>query len=223
MPAAKKNATRRTAKRSVATPAARGKTDTKRRQPAKRRSSRRAPHSLLEMSPRSTSDRDLYNVVIETPKGSQSKLDYDPELDVFKLGSIMPQGMAFPFDFGFVPGTLAADGDPVDVLLLMESPTPHGVVVPARLIGVIEAVQTEHDGKSSENDRLIAVAPASPLYENINRLSDLPTQLCQQIEHFFVTYNAEHGKKFELKGMHGPRRAEKVVKRARRAFKRKKK
>ncbi len=172
------------------------------------------------MDPRDTADRKLFRVVVETPKGSSNKLDYDPKLMAFKLSSIMPQGMAFPFDFGFVPGTLAQDGDPLDVLLLMESPVPPGTVVLSRLVGVIEAVQTEKDGTSVENDRIIGVAPASSLFETITHLSDLPKEVLDQVEHFFVTYNAEHGKEFKLKGLHGPKRAMKCFEKARKRYKR---
>jgi inorganic pyrophosphatase len=184
---------------------------------ATKRTSQRQSILLSDLSPYG-SDTGTVHVVTETPKGSANKLDYDPELGAFRLRKILPQGMVFPFDFGFLPGTLADDGDPEDVLLLIEAPLVPGVVVPARLIGVIEAVQTEKDGKPEENDRLIAVAAACQLYANVRALSDLPKEVIDQIQHFFVTYNAECGKKFIPKGQRGPKRAAKCLQQSRKRF-----
>jgi inorganic pyrophosphatase len=166
-------------------------------------------------------DDGLYNVVIETPKGSPNKLAYDPELGTFKLKTVMPQGTSFPFDFGFIPGTLAEDGDPLDVLVLMDYPLTPGTIVESRLIGVISAEQTEKDGESEENDRLIAVSPESALYQHAMKLGDIPEEVVQQVEQFFVNYNEQHGKKFNPKGQHGPKRAEDAFERARKKFVRK--
>src|SRR4051794_7660199 len=100
------------------------------------------------------------NVIIDTPKGSRNKFKYDADHALFKLTKILPAGSAFPFDFGYIPGTQGEDGDPIDVLVLMDEAAFVGCLVPARLIGVIEAEQTE-DGKTLRNDRLIAVAAMS--------------------------------------------------------------
>src|SRR5947207_11435270 len=96
-------------------------------------------------------------VVIETPKGSPNKLAFEPRYGTFMLKGVLPAGAVFPFDFGFVPSTRAEDGDPIDVLVLMDAPVFPGCIVPSRLIGVIEAEQTE-DGTTIRNDRLLAVA-----------------------------------------------------------------
>src|SRR4051794_16686563 len=98
------------------------------------------------------------NVVIETPKGSRNKFAYDPASRLFELKKVLPRGIAFPFDFGFIPSTLAEDGDPLDVLVLMDEPAFPGCKVRCRLVGVIEAEQTEKGKKTLRNDRLIAVA-----------------------------------------------------------------
>jgi len=100
---------------------------------------------------------DCLIVVIETPKGSQNKLAFEPRYRTFVLTGVLPAGAVFPFDFGFVPSTRGDDGDPLDVLVLMDAPVFPGCVVPSRLIGVIEAQQLE-DGKTEKNDRLLAVA-----------------------------------------------------------------
>jgi inorganic pyrophosphatase len=82
-------------------------------------------------------------VVIETPKGSPNKLVFEPRRGAFVLKGVLPAGAVFPFDFGFVPSTRAEDGDPLDVLVLMDAAVFPGCIVPSRLIGVIEAEQTE--------------------------------------------------------------------------------
>ena len=94
---------------------------------------------------------DFWRVVIETPKGGHNKYDYDPDLGIFVLGSVLPEGMDFPYDFGFLPSTLADDGDPLDVMLLMDAPAFCGCMIPSRFIGVMEAIQTEKTGKSERN------------------------------------------------------------------------
>jgi inorganic pyrophosphatase len=156
---------------------------------------------------------DDLNVVIETPKGSHHKYAYDPEYGLFVLKGTMPAGASFPFDFGFVPSTLAEDGDPIDVLVLMDAPGAVGCLVPCRLLGVIEAEQTEEDGPE-RNDRLIAVASNSRRHHSIRKLDDLSPDLLEEIEHFFVSYNRIKGKRFEPKGRHGPKRARKLVEQA---------
>src|SRR5258705_12154919 len=100
------------------------------------------------------------NVVIESPRGTSVKFDYNPDLDAFELSYIMPAGSVFPFEFGFIPSTLGEDGDPLDMLVLMDAPTCVGCILIARAIGVIEAEQTEK-GNTFRNDRLIGVALAS--------------------------------------------------------------
>ena len=149
-------------------------------------------------------------VVIETPKGRRNKFDYDPELGAFTLGGLLPEGLSFPFDFGFVPSTTADDGDPLDVLVLMDEPAHVGCVLTVRLIGVIEAEQTE-DGKTTRNDRLIAVAVHSYSHENVQSITEVQKSLIDQVGEFFISYNKSRGKKFKVTGVHGPSRALKCV------------
>jgi len=170
--------------------------------------STRAP-SLARLAPRD--DDDNVRAVIETPKGSRTKLTFDETLEVFVATKVLPEGMSFPFDFGFIPSTVGGDGDPLDVLVLMDEPVPTGVVVPVRLIGVIEARQTERDGTTDVNDRLLAVATVSNLFRDVKKLSDMPEAVIDQIEHFFVSYNEQAGKHFEPVGRHGPVRARRIL------------
>src|SRR5579864_9696384 len=92
--------------------------------------------------------------IIETPKGCRNKFDYDPETGLFMLGGLLPEGMMFPFDFGFLPSTLGEDGDPLDILVLMDAPAHVGCLMDVRIIGIIKAEQTE-GGKTESNDRLL--------------------------------------------------------------------
>jgi inorganic pyrophosphatase len=155
-------------------------------------------------------DGDTLNAVIETPKGSRNKFDFDPERGLFQLGGVLPAGAVFPYDFGFVPSTLGGDGDPLDVLVLMDEPAFPGCLVPSRLLGVIEAEQTE-GGETTRNDRLLAVADNSRDHKDLQSIDDLNANLVDEIEHFFVSYNEAKGKTFRPLGRSGPDRARQVV------------
>jgi inorganic pyrophosphatase len=156
-------------------------------------------------------DEGELNVIIETPKGSRNKFNYDEATGLFKLGGVLPAGAAFPFDFGFVPSTLGGDGDPLDVLVLMDEPAFAGCLVGVRAVGVIEAEQTERDGETTRNDRLIGVAAESRLHRDVRTLESLGDALLDEIEHFFVSYNEFKGKRFNPLGRYGPARALKLV------------
>ncbi len=158
-------------------------------------------------------DTGALNVVIETSKGGRNKLKYNPEQGLIELSKVLPRGLVFPFDFGFIPSTVGDDGDPIDVLVLMDEPVPAGCKIPARLVGVIEAEQTE-DGKTERNDRLITVAEHSHEHENIRSLKDVSERLLEEIVHFFVSYNEMDGKRFEALARRGPHHAELLVKQA---------
>ena len=150
------------------------------------------------------------NVVIDTPKGSRNKYAFDFKINAYKLKAVLPHGTVFPFDFGSIPGTVAEDGDPLDVLVLMDEPVFIGCLVEARLLGVIEAEQTE-DGKTERNDRLIAVAAESHTHAELTSLKELDSTLIREIEHFFVSYNDVRGKKFRPKARKGPGTAKRLI------------
>ncbi len=161
------------------------------------------------------------NVIIETPKGSRNKFNYDGKHGLFKLGGVLPAGAIFPFDFGYIPSTLGDDNDPLDVLVLMDEPAFTGCLVPSRLIGVIEAEQTERDGQTTRNDRLIALAADSSSHRGIRSLKDLDRNLVDEIEYFFVSYNTIKGKRFKPIGRFGPDRAEELIGEGVKRFRRK--
>jgi inorganic pyrophosphatase len=144
--------------------------------------------------------------IIETPKGFRNKFDYDRESNLFMLGGLLPEGMMFPFDFGFIPSTLGEDGDPLDILVLMDAPAHVGCLMDVRIIGIITAEQTE-DGNKETNDRLLGVAIHSYDHEDLNKIDDVSQTLLSQLEEFFVSYNKQRGKKFKVTGTGGPRKA----------------
>jgi inorganic pyrophosphatase len=157
------------------------------------------------------------NAIIDTPKGSRNKFKYDEKIGLFRLGGALPMGALFPFDFGYIPSTRAGDGDPLDILILMDDPAFVGCLVPAKLIGVIEAEQTE-DQETTRNDRLIAVVADSRNHSHIRFLGDLNNNLVHEIERFFVSYNESKGKKFEVLGRFGPDRARALIESALKNF-----
>jgi inorganic pyrophosphatase len=158
------------------------------------------------------------NVIIETPRGSRNKFDYDEELGVFKLAHVLAEGLVFPNEFGFIPSTRGEDGDPLDVMVLLDEPTSVGCLLTARLIGVIEAQQREEDRTKCRNDRLIAVATHAHVHSEVKSIEELDQAILDEIEHFFVYYNQMRGRQFKPLGRHGPKRAKKLVELGRRAF-----
>jgi inorganic pyrophosphatase len=173
---------------------------------------------MIDLSALDEESRHL-NAIIDTPKGSRNKFKYDEKIGMFKLGGALPLGTVFPFDFGYLPSTKAEDGDPLDILILMDDPAFVGCLVPAKLIGVIEAEQTE-DQDTTRNDRLIAVAADSRNHSHVRFLGDLNNNLVHEIERFFISYNETKGKKFEILGRFGPDRALTLIDSAARKFKR---
>ena len=158
--------------------------------------------------------------IIETPRGCRNKFDYDPASNLFKLGGLLPEGMMFPFDFGFIPSTLGEDGDPLDIMVLMDAPAHVGCLIEVRIIGIIEAEQTQK-GKTETNDRLLGVAVHSYDHEKLDSIDEVSKTLLDQVEAFFVSYNKQRGKVFKIKGTGRPKKAIKFLKAGIRAHRRK--
>jgi len=165
---------------------------------------------ILTRLPTYDPDTRELNAIIETPKGSRNKFTYDPRLGLFRLGGVLPAGAVFPFDFGFLPSTLGEDGDPLDILVIMDEAAFPGCLAPARLLGVIEAEQTEH-GETTRNDRLIAVAAGARNQRDVRALDDLHGNLLEEIQHFFVSYNEAKGKRFQPLGRFDAEHAARVI------------
>jgi inorganic pyrophosphatase len=162
------------------------------------------------LKPVDEKDEEIIKVVIETPKGSRNKFAFDPDEKAFVLKKVLPAGMVFPYDFGFVPSTVADDGDPVDVLVLMDEPAFPGCLVKCRLIGVIEGEQG--NGKKTErNDRIVAVEIANHQWAHVNHVDDLGKQFERELGEFFVNYHELTGKEYRVLDVKGPGRARKCI------------
>jgi len=176
------------------------------------KAAKRSPYRSLKAVDESS---DALHVVIETPRGCRNKFKFDEKLGVFRLNAILPAGSVFPFDFGYVPGTRAGDGDPLDVLLLLDEPVFTGCVVRARLIGVLEGEQRD-GGRTARNDRLIGVACDSHDHKNLTGMKDVDKHLRKEIEHFFVSYHELTNTRFKVLGYRGKKVAQRLVVRAQR-------
>jgi len=153
------------------------------------------------------------NAIVETPKGSRNKYAYNKETDTVKLKKALPAGMVFPFDFGFIPSTIAEDGDPMDVLVLTDAPTFPGCLVECKVLGIIK-VEQEEEGEKVRNDRVIAVQLDSRMYSSANNIDELPQGLVKEIVNFFASYNNVSDDVFNPLGNEGPDVAIKLINRS---------
>ena len=151
------------------------------------------------------------DVVIETPKGNKYKYKFEPETNRFKVKKLLPAGLAFPYDFGFIPGTKGDDGDPLDVMLFFEDSFPQGSVVECIIIGAIKAKQSSED-ETVRNDRIIAVPAMTADEENEMELEDISKNKIKEIENFFTYYNKMEGKEFKSLGILKAKETWKLIK-----------
>jgi inorganic pyrophosphatase len=168
----------------------------------------------VRLKPFPGKDKYLLRVVIETPKGSRNKFAFDEDDHIFELTKVLPAGMAFPYDFGFVPSTKADDGDPVDVLVLMDEPAFPGCVLKCRVIGVIEGEQSNGKKSKERNDRVLAIEQSAHSWADVKTVQDLGKKFCEELEEFFVDYHKLSGKQFRALGVKGPDRAMKLIRSA---------
>ena len=139
------------------------------------------------------------NIIIETPRGSREKYKYDAELHLFRLHKILPAGLSFPYDFGFIPATKGEDGDPLDALVISEFKSFPGCVMDCRIIGCLKAEQSAKE-KLIRNDRFLAIPEQTIVFENVLSIEDLPPTLLIELELFFTTYMRLEGKEFLIMG-----------------------
>jgi inorganic pyrophosphatase len=146
------------------------------------------------------------NAVIEIPDGSDNKYEYDKELNVFRLDRTLYSPVHYPGDYGFVPTTLSRDGDPLDILVLVDAPSFPGCVIEVRPIGVLHMVdQDKHD------EKILAVVESSPVYRQVKDCGDVFPHLLREIEHFFSIYKNLEGKKTEIAGWDGVDAARRII------------
>lgn len=157
-------------------------------------------------------DEEHIYAVIETPRGSTCKLDFDAALRAFTLAKPLMAGLTYPYDWGFIPSTKAEDGDPLDVLVIHDAQTHPGVILKCTPVGILEVEQTSK-GKKERNDRVFAVPDRSPLETDLKDVRNLPSRAHNELEQFFRATNALEDKQLEFLGWRGPARAIKTIKR----------
>jgi len=136
------------------------------------------------------------NVIIETPIGSCFKYGYDPVMDVIKVKHQLPKGYFFAFNFGFIPNTLAEDGDPLDVIVYSDEPCVSGTLIECRVVGAL-IVKQKKDGRTVHNDRIIAVPAGLKIYDSIKNVGDVGKRVLSEYENFFVAYENYRGVSFK--------------------------
>jgi|SRR3984957_6879036 inorganic pyrophosphatase len=171
------------------------------------------------LKPINENDHEIIRVIIETPKGSRNKYAFDKDARVFELKKVLPAGMNFPYDFGFLPSTLADDGDPTDVLVLMDEPAFPGCVLKCRIVGIIQGEQSAKR-KTERNDRIIAIEQDNHSYASVKHVDDLGKEFARELEDFFVNYHKLIGKEYKILGLKGPKAAQRCIREGMKAARR---
>jgi len=159
------------------------------------------------------SETEILNVMVEVPKGSRNKYEYDDELGAIKLDRFLFSSMVYPVDYGMVPQTLGEDGDPLDAMVCVSEPTFPGCIIPAIPIGLFRMVD---DGEL--DDKILCVPSDDPNWNYISSMDELSTQLQQEISHFFSVYKQPEGKIVDVDGWYPLEAAMEVLENARRRF-----
>lgn len=141
---------------------------------------------------------DLMNVIVEIPRGTKNKYEIDKATGLIKLDRVNHTAQAYPFDYGFVPRTLWADGDALDVVLVTSEPLFPGLLVEARPVAIMHMVDS---GEADE--KIIAVPAGDPRYAHVKDLADVNQHLLREMEHFFLTYKQLQNKTVEINGFEG--------------------
>jgi len=148
-------------------------------------------------------------MIVEIPRNSSNKYEYDKATGVFRLDRALYSPMHYPGDYGFVPGTLAEDGDPLDVLVLVDEPSYPGVMIAVRPVGMLEMIdQQEPDQK------ILAVPNRNPRFDQMQKIEDVFPHNLREIEHFFTIYKELEGKRTEMRGWRGPDEAKQLIRKA---------
>jgi inorganic pyrophosphatase len=162
----------------------------------------------------------VVHVVVEAPRDSKLKLKYEPDLEAVTWGHPLPIGFAYPYDWGFVPGTLAPDGDPLDALVLSEVGSAPGIVIPCRPFGVLELEEKLEAGRG-RNDRLVVVPVKGSWTNEVRRPDELPRRTVEELEHFFLSTVFFSHKGARCLGWKGPKTAIKLIEFAEKAARKK--
>ncbi|HYH00255.1 MAG TPA: inorganic diphosphatase [Terriglobales bacterium] len=157
----------------------------------------------LPIGPRSP---ELVNTVVEIPMGSVNKYEYDKKLHVFRLDRRLYSPVHYPGDYGFIASTLAADGDPLDVLVLVHDPTFPGCLVEVRPIGVLEMTD-----QNKKDEKILAVLESNPRHAHFKDYTDVYPHLLREITHFFSIYKDLEGKRTKMIGWQSVGRAHEII------------
>ncbi len=152
-------------------------------------------------------------MIVEIPKNSGNKYEYDGRLGVFRLDRALYSPMHYPGDYGFIPGTLAEDGDPLDVLALVEEPSFTGCMIEVRPVGILNMVDNEE-----ADQKVIAVPNRNPRYDEVHTMDQIFPHVRREIEHFFTIYKELEGKKTQMRGWGRPMEAREVIVRSRKTY-----
>ena len=152
-------------------------------------------------------------VQVEIPKGSRNKYEFDKQRGVIRFDRMLFSAMHYPSDYGFIPQTLAQDGDPLDALVLVWEPTFPGCLIDARPVGVFH--MTDEKGP---DEKILCVPLYDPLWNHIEQLDGVPPHLLKEIEHFFAVYKDLESKKTAVRGWANRAEAERIIAESRRRF-----
>jgi len=153
------------------------------------------------------------NAVIEIPRGNTNKYEYDKQFHVFRLDRNLYSAVHYPGDYGFIPSTLAADGDPLDVLVLVDAPSFTGCVMTVRPIGVLKMID-----QGKEDEKILALGLDNPIYKGVAEYSELYPHLLREIEHFFSVYKELEAKTTRIAGWEDAAKAREIVSECRQRY-----
>jgi inorganic pyrophosphatase len=153
----------------------------------------------------------LLHVVVETPRGAGVKVKLDPDLGAFTVSRPLPAGMVYPYDFGFVPGTRAPDGDPLDAMVYWDVGSWPGVVLECRVLGVLLCDQAGQKKRRERNDRLLVVPDTAERSQQLKSALRLERRVREELESFFLASTALEGKDLNILGWRGPAEAKRVI------------
>lgn len=156
---------------------------------------------------------EIVRMIVEIPKGSNNKYEYDTKLGIFHLDRTLYSPMHYPGDYGFIPGTLAIDGDPMDIIVLEDSGTFTGCMLDARPVGLLRMAD-----EKGPDEKILAVSERNPRFDEIQTVDEVPPHVRLEIEHFFDIYKELEGKKTEIKGWLGLKETRQFILEARKRY-----
>jgi inorganic pyrophosphatase len=156
---------------------------------------------------------EIVRMIVEIPQNSANKYEYDGNLGVFRLDRALYSPLHYPGDYGFVPGTLADDNDPLDVLVLVQQPSFPGVMIEVRPVGVLNMVDSDE-----KDQKVLAVPTRNPRYDQIHTMDQIFAHVRREIEHFFSIYKELEGKVTTMEGWGGPREARNAIREGRQRY-----